>query len=518
MDKNNMEPIETNNIEAAQAEVVTDAESAALSQRNEPTQMAVPKTSSSIYEMDFGDELYASPEEIKELAKEGELDQLAYLQKEYESDGSYREPNWKFHRRLKFGKSELIEWTIPLSKAEKNAGKRANELNTLNPKHQILGLRGIPIKFEYGLGAKDEAGRFACQTIKLIEHLDEDRETVGLQPLKKYVERVYYSKDKPNKPSFFFENHPHLDLYAQRRYKNEPTINENGEKEDPKFPYRWETRRCLDCIAKQEYTYKEDEDSKEALSCRPVGSLLYAVFEVGIKDSTKHLESDVDHPVDIRWISVKDLEVKDLQGDEGPLNRPFIVRLEGLGSSQLSKIGTGEWDLPVKLPSHFKPNEPKTYFLPDDNVMSTKEFYDFLHERRGVGRVDFSVSGSALYSVFTELYIAELSTQKGNKDFAPVFRPVVIGKETEYNGRKIRDYVREAYSVMKFEAELSQGSAGTYTSPELNSIPEHNLPAATSQANSRVSKNPASAPAVQQSAVNTYNSRALNAYTPPTKK
>ena len=404
------------------------------------------KDANSIYELDLDGEFLATPEEVKVLEQKGELDQ-DYLLADYgEFDNS-----WRYHRVVKFKTESRLKWVVPTTAKERQEGVNNQELKD-KAAHLIVAVRGVPISFQYGLSLTEKIkengeDKFirSCQTVELIEHLgDADRKTTGSYPLKTPIKMIYKSKDEPHKLNSFFNRNKHLDLIAERV--------------DPVTKKKETGRRCIDCIQRGEY-YKGDISQDNIPKCRPDGHLLFCVFELGIKDTTAYEEDDINNPVTVKWTSIKDAGI--IQNNGQLLDRPFIIRLEGLGASQLSKIGNDTYDLPVILPSHIKAGQSRDCYLPDDNVLSTQEFYDWLTDDKTAvdGRSSKGKKGNRIYTNITELYITKLAKVVYTKDVAPVFRPIAVGPDTDYNGLSIKEYVRTAYSILQYEAAIARGEA-----------------------------------------------------------
>lgn len=406
--------------------------------------LALPKneiTTNTLYDLNLDDDLFATAEKIAELKEEGQLDQVLEIDLG-QQDGF--DNSWRYHRTVSIGKTELINWSVPLTKEEKKE-RTGQELNPNKAAHQFVAVRGIPIMFQYGaqLSISDGSNtKTVCRTKALVEHMATgDRTTKGTQPLKTPISRMHFSNKEYTRPFYFFEKNKHVELIAERYDQESET---------------WVERKCLDCISQGEH-FIGDIAKSESPRCRPNGSLLFCVYELGVKDTDAHEEDDINNPITIKWVSVDEANIR--QEDGTPLNRPFILRLRGLGASQLAKIGTGKYDIPVVLPSHMKPNQAKTCYLPDDNVMSTQEFYDWLTDKKGFGiRHRVTGNGNLVFTAMTELYSGQLTETRYNSNYCPVFRPVKLEEGNTWNGIRIEEYVKGAIAIMQHEAAASQGS------------------------------------------------------------
>lgn len=454
-----------------------------------------------VYDFDMSsvDDIFASDEEVAQLKKEGLLDQQEYVQE----SGQSGDAEWMYHRVVKFKDSDRFEWEVPLTKAQQEAGMRSKEVNP--NKHHFVAVRGIPLTFQYTMSwtKQTQDGKYYsfCRASKLVEDLgDKVRTTKGSHPLKSPVRMMHQDKNNPTELNYFWKNNTHLELFATRTLDKDNKV--------------YEERSCLECVRRGEHFEGNDIGAPNVQKCRPDGELLFVVYELGLKDATAHIEDDLNQPVTVNWVSVKDAGITGFDGQ--PLDRPFVVRIKGLGTSQMASIGDGKYDLPVILPSHQKAYDPKTCFLPDDNVLSAQDFYKYLNGKNSEGRRETAKNGLSLYPVMTEIYMTELKEKTATKDFIPVFRPIAVGKDTEYNGLSLASYVGTALMIAKHEEAIAKGSGSLFESPTLPPANNSVLPATVNTA--VLSSNGKSKPKTQQSVTESIGKKNMLTFTPPQAK
>lgn len=454
----------------------------------------------SVYDTDFDNEdIFASDEQIAELKKEGLLDQQSYTNEE---GGGGGDPSWRYHRVVTFGDSDKFDWKVPLTKQQREDGCVDKELNFENPNQYVVAVRGIPLEMMWTTSwtKQDAAGNYYafCRANKLVEKLPgKVRVTNESHPVKEPFKMMHKSKKEPTSLNYFWQNNSHLELFASRCVDKE-----NG---------TYEERSCMTCVRNGEHFEGDDIGAPNVQKCRPSGEMLFVVYELGIKDSSAFNDDPIENPININWVSVKEANVRSFDG--GKLDRPFVIRMKGLGSSMMSDIGSGDYDLPVILPSHFKPKQPKKYFLPEDNVLSVQQYYRYLHDSKARDdRRAIEKTGKSLYPVMTEIYMAELHKKTATKDYIPVFRPVAVGRNTEFNGLPLAQYVKTAKAVLKHEALLASGDL---TNLDTQSLPESGnnkqLTAAVA-VESKTDNQPVT------SAKQTLSPQAIGAFTPPSSK
>lgn len=466
----------------------------------------------SIYEaVGSADDLFATEEEKQQLAAQGDLDQTAYVQE----DNAY-DISWRYHRQLSFKEEERLNWRMPLSKEQVEEGFREYELNPNDPNQNIVAVRGVPIEFGWtNTWSKPKPSAPAgktyvyCTSDELVEKLPgKNRVTKDKYPVKAPYPRMHFSKAKQNELHQFWTKNSHFDLYATR-----VTYRQEGDE----LAREVERRSCLDCVKNCEHFEGDDISVDNAPRCRPTGRLLFVVFEVGIKNVTEHNQDIINNPIKIDWKPIAEAGI--LGYDNKPLTKPFVINLLGLGSSVMKSIGKGPYDLPVYLPGDIPPNRPKDCILPDNNVKSMQDYFDWLHDSKASdGRcVPQKGTGKNLYPVMTEIYIAKMTETQANKKVTPVFRTVAVGPRAEFNGVSLKDYVFNAKLVLNSEAATAEGNnAGdsVLTLPTLSTTPNNGqaLPAA-------VVETPATKPVTAEAKAepaNNLTKAAISAFTPPT--
>jgi hypothetical protein len=408
------------------------------------------------YSADLGEDvtsLYASEEEVAQLAKEGELGQEFMLKQVGQGGGGKKYDNsWSYHRTIRIGKKEYLEWSANPTKEERESGLIGEELDLDDPSQQFVAVRGIILKYEWGAelrGNHNGNSKLVCRTTGLIEKLPgKDRVSVSNHPIKQPFKMMHKNRQEKSTPNYFFINNPHLIPQAERydlsRY-NAENLSEYYKSAQP--------RNCLDCIRCGENSMQFDDG--EGL-CKPVGQVLMCVFQLGRKDTTRYNEDNFENSIDIEWVDVADANIQDYRGET--LDRPFILCIDRIGKSQLESVGSGKWDIPVKLPKDFDAKRRKSYYLPNDNVMSIGDYYKWLHSKDGAGhRIRSHKAGFPVYPVMTELYSAKLKQEQYTKDYAPVFNPVPLDEDGCFNGIHIDQFVNAALRVARQEADKANG-------------------------------------------------------------
>lgn len=415
------------------------------------------KLSTSLYDVSSSDDIFASVEEVQELAASGGLG--ADLTVSTEGGGGEKYDNsWARHRRVKFGKQDRFVWEFPLNKELLEEGYETVELNESDPNHHFVAFEGVPISFNYGFRLSSNNGMTTvCNTCSMVETRAgmPDRVTESDNPLPLPLKSPFWSRKKsPDRPNWVLERNPHLELQARRR-KTILSTDEDGK------TVKTETQEiisCLDCIRAKDYTHTDDNGFETV--CSVNGYMLFAVTSVGIKDVTAHLEDPVSNPITVRWVDIKDAGLKTWDGT--PLDKPFIIRVEGLGSSQLNPIGKGQYDIPVILPEDIKPKGKKTCYLPSKaTILSTGEFYNWLTDPKESERFAVSKQGNRIFTTLTQMYIAPLTKEIFSKAFVPVFVPVATGRNTEVNGVTIGDYVKTALLTLNSEKEAAENRSSS---------------------------------------------------------
>lgn len=464
----------------------------------------------SVYEaVESADDLFASAEEIQQLAAQGDLDQTAYIEHSEGYDNS-----WRYHRIVKFKEEERINWEMKLSKEQEENGFRSFELNPNDPGQYVVAVRGIPIEFGWSnswskTNPKTNKPYSYCTSTELIEHLPgKDRVTKEQYPVKMPYPRMHFSKAKADQLHQFWTKNAHLDPYATRT-----TFKQEGSE----WIKEEERRSCLECVKACEHFEGDDISADNTPRCRPTGRLLFVVFEVGIKNVTEHNQDIINNPIKVDWKPIAEAGI--LGYDNTPLTTPIVINLMGLGSSQMKSIGKGPYDLPVYLPGDISPNRPKDCILPDNNVKSVEDYFNWLNDpKANDGRRAVDKNGKNLYPVMTELYIARMTKVESNKKVAPVFRPVAVGPRAEFNGVSLKDYVFTAKLVLNNEAAVAKGGESAGGVPALPTSPSSNnggaLPAAVVE--EPAPTKPLANVAASSEPANSLTKAAITAFTPPT--
>jgi hypothetical protein len=394
---------------------------------------------------------------------------------------------WKAHRIVKFN-SEKLEWRLPVSAAERAEGKKAPQEILPTPDHQFVAVRGIPLGFHYGFSLTEGSGtdfKVHCTTTRVDELLGQNSRTIeDRHPLEFPLGRVNQKRTEPHTPNRWFANNPHVKLYGSRGPVGQPA--------DAPFAL---PRLCEDCVKAGEHYIGSEEafkDPKQQIpSCRMSGYLLFAVFELGIQDPTDLMEDPINGTVKVKWRSVAEAKLHtEVNGQRVPLDRPFILKIEGLGSSQQSSIGKGEYDWKVETQA-----DSNTSILPaGKKLLSAGDFFNYINDRNFTGIRNRKLKGGNIaYPVVTEVYTGKLAVAKMNSTYIPVFLPVtdpeVIAANEDW---KPQDWLLAALAALQYERSLVSPN-GAVAAPALPTpVATAALPAKTTPAKATKAKTPES--------------------------
>jgi len=354
---------------------------------------------------------------------------------------------WKAHRVVKF-REEKLTWKLPTSAAERAEGKQSPQEVLPIPDHQFVAIRGIPLGFHYGFSLTDGTGedfKIHCTTTKVEELLGENSRTIEDRfPLEFPLSRVYQKKAEPNQPNNWFGNNPHIRLYGSRPPVGMPET------------YSGPPRLCQDCVLAGEHYIGTEEEFKSAVqtpTCRMSGYLLFAVTHLGIQDPSELMQDPVNGKIRVEWRSVKDAKLTtEVDGQRVPLDRPFILKIEGLGSSQQSSIGPGQYDWSVETQA-----DTNTSILPaGEKLYSAGDFFKYINDPQFIGIRNRKLKGGRLaYPVVTEVYTGKLKEEKNGSKYIPVFRPVTDSSVIA-NGMNLepQDWLISALQTLQYERSL----------------------------------------------------------------
>lgn len=385
----------------------------------------------SIYEVDItGDDLFDDSKDYVPLAISGG-------QKDYD-------PTWKAHRVCKLN-SPTIDWKWLQTKKEVEEKKTVPQ--EVQPIHNFVALRGIPIAMQYGFRLTQTINnetKTICQTTRLEELLGERSRVVeDKNPLDVPLNRIYKSKKENTTPNGWLLNHPHVKLYGSR-----PPV---GMPADAHFNT---PRECVDCVrAGEHYIGSEEEFLKNGQIpvCRMEGFMLFCVTEIGVQDASDLLEDPENGRVKVEWKKISEARIYTVEnGERKLLDKPFILKITGLGLSQHQSVGKGEYDWHI-----YEPGEGNNHcYLPEGRpILSTGDYYKFLNDPKFYGTRHRKLKGNKLgYLVPTELYIARLKEKKANQDYIPVFSPITDPAviEAGQNWTPI-DWMRTGLAVLQTE-------------------------------------------------------------------
>lgn len=367
--------------------------------------------------------------------------------------------SWRAHRVARFN-SERLNWIWPSTAKEREEGKaRPAELSQI-PDHHIVGVRGVPVEIRYGFKLSTGTGtdsKTICQTTKIEELLGERSRVIeDRYPLEVPIKRVHKKKEEPNEPNPWLVDNPHIRLYGSR-----PPI---GTPENATFG---RPRTCMECVtAGEHYIGTEDEfkNKRETPVCRMDGYMLFCVMEVAILDYSELLDDPAAGRMKVKWKKIVDANISTTvkNGDRKKIDRPIILKVQGLGLSQHSPIGNNPYELPLQLPS-----ESNQSWLPENgSFMSMGDYYKYINDPRFYGTRHRKLKNQRLaYSQVTEIYLGKLKAKTYNSDYIPAFRAVVEEDIISAGGDlTAQDWMITALQVLQTEkAEVS----GTVTDPAL---------------------------------------------------
>jgi hypothetical protein len=403
---------------------------------------------------------------------------------------------WSAHRQTKIGKHCYISWRFPSTKKQRDAGAvPPEELNDYNPKHKVVAVRGIVVGYNFGFQLSEGEGassKVVCRTTKLIEHTPKgDIVTNGNRPLTFPVSQIHKSKASPTELNNRLQG---FDLYGSRG-----PVGSNSEDKVTT------TRTCQECVAAGEnYIGTPDQFSSTKLNipkCSMSGELLFVVFQLGIEDFSELLEDPVNGKGKVRWSAIGDCDIQTLDGDGNSvkLDRPFVLRLDGITKTQLWSIGKGQYDRPVLLPD----SGSSKCILParrDDKggyaLYTCGDYFDYLNDSRFYGTRAKVWNGVAVYPVVTELYSGRLKENQYQSDFIPVLSPVDPDAEQDIVSAGIdwtpNDWVKTALRVVKAERDAANSDSNfvEFQAPQLTAVDTKQLESATSATSTAKPKAP----------------------------
>ena len=348
-------------------------------------------------------------------------------------------------------KEERITWGPYLSNKKKQelaaAGQEPHEEVTSAAEHYFVGVRGMIIKVQNGFSLYDPKTQLPlCQTTKLVDKsVIPHNVIVGDRPLEIPLKQIHKNKDNPNEVTQWLEQRPYLELYGSR-----PPVGV----EDPDN-YVGEPRTCRSCITAGEHYLGTKEQfadpNAQTPKCNGGGNILFVVFQVGILDSSAALKPG--GTAKVRWVDVKDAMLQvERNGQLVQRNEPFVLKVDGLGRSQLSSLGNGQYDLNVVQTG-------KNCYLPN-GVMSWGDYFSKYLHAKNIGEVrKIALGNETVYPVVTEIYTGKLFKPTPQAKNAPVFYPVT-DKEVIGRGENLttKDWLHAALAAYQFEVALSNGA------------------------------------------------------------
>lgn len=366
---------------------------------------------------------------------------------------------WAAHRVTSIKLSNKIEWSHPVSaKVRDEAKAKGTPLHTeVTQAHYITALRGIPLEFQYGAALVDgrDKDNFKpiCNTTRAVEHLGEQSTDISnKQPLRFPFGQVHQSKKEPHTYSKSLDK-DYLVLYGSRG----PVGLAEGEAFST-------PRTCKSCVEAGEHYLGTQEQLLDPNSgipkCGMRGSVLFAVFEVGLLDTSGELDGE---PSKINWVSIADARLRTMEGvEEGgkpvPLVRPFIIKLDGLSNVVHSPIGTGKFETNIL-------NQP---YQPDE-IYSVGDYFEYLRDAkyRGQRSKVLKSTGDVVFPVITEIHAGEKFKIEYNATHMPVFHPVTTLDKLPADS-PWKDALRLALQIRKLEVDVANGKASFESAPVVN--------------------------------------------------
>ena len=341
---------------------------------------------------------------------------------------------WRAFRTLKID-SERLKWEYARTKKERESGIPEN--SEIRGSHFIVGIRGIPIQWQYGFSFSTGEGadmRTVCRTSKMVEHLPGGfvREVDSDLPLEFPASQVYQSQREPTAlTQVLRRRQDNLILYGSR-----PPV---GKPDGPGL------RTCQECVAAEEYLENPGDYKKQV--CRMQGALLFCVMQVATVE-----EDLINQKSTLKWMNIKDAKFITPRTPDGkagvPLEGPFMIKLLGLTKVQHWSLGSGQYERQIL-------DGPDT-FLPK-GVMSAGDYYNYIHDRdaRGIRHTTHRATGMTVYPAVTEILTAGLVDTQYSKCM-PVFyhqtSPEVIAGEQNWNAI---DWVKIALKTYAAECKLA---------------------------------------------------------------
>ena len=366
---------------------------------------------------------------------------------------------WRAHRTFSIKGSNKIEWSHPVSaKVRDEAKAKGTPLHTeVTQAHYITALRGLPLEFQYGAALVDgrDKDNFKpiCNTTRAVEHLGErSTDVTDKQPLRFPFGQVHQSKKEPHTYNRVLDK-DYLVLYGSR--------GPIGLAEGEAFST---PRTCKSCVeAGEHYIGTEEQFLDPEINipkCGKKGSLLFAVFEIGLLDTSGELDG---LPSKIEWVSIADAKLRTMEGvEEGgkpvPLVRPFIIKLEGLSQVVHSSIGTNKYETNILN----KPYQP-------DEIYSVGDYFEYLRDSkyRGQRSKVLKSTGDVVYPVITEIHAGEKFKLEYNATHMPVFHPVTTLDKLPADS-PWKDALRLALQIRKLEVEVANSKASFESVPKVN--------------------------------------------------
>jgi hypothetical protein len=363
--------------------------------------------------------------------------------------------SWKAHRTVKFN-SERLNWVWPATRKEiEEKTARPQELSQI-PDHHIVGVRGVPVKIQYGFSLSTGTGsetKTLCYTTRVEEMLGNNSRVIeDRMPLDVPLRRINKRKAEPNEPNPWLLENPHVKLYGSRPPVGLP---DNASYSKP--------RLCVDCVhAGEHYIGTEEEfiSGKEIPTCRMNGTMLFCVMEVGILDYSELLEDPAEGRMKITWKKLADANISttNSKGERVKIERPIMLKIQGLGLSQHASIGNGEYDWQVILPE-----DSNQCWLPQGGqFMSMGDYYKHLHDPRFYGIRHRKLKNQQLaYSQVTEVFLGKLKAKKFNMDYIPVFRAVTEPEIIEYEeGITAQNWMLTGLQILQLEKAEAANMGG----------------------------------------------------------
>lgn len=356
---------------------------------------------------------------------------------------------WRAHRVIRGIKTENLMWEFPQTSAEREKGIAPTTEITLKTK--FVAIRGIYLraKFGFGLTQQTDSGyKQVCRTTRLDINWGGDKKVIRDNlPLEKMVRQPHQSKAEPNSLTKVLADVPHYTLYGSRPPVGMP---ENAKTSTP--------RTCAECVAAGENFINKDKPGEA--KCSGTATVYFVVFQLAALDLDNY--DGLSDEVDLIWKTPAEWGLVTIDGDKRtPLDRPFVLAMPGIGTSQMGNLGKGEYDRDIIVPGD--KSAGAQYLPPDRELMLFGQFWNKIHSGRNPMFESFTTQEAVdaanfgmYYPFITEIYVGKLKATQFGQNYLPVFS-VNPDQSVLGDSSSIYDWVETAVAIENMEYELASG-------------------------------------------------------------